>query len=60
MSDIKEDKYDFYALQVEWCLADYYNLNWNTRFTFNQWDNYFVGENGSSILFNILNKEDDK
>ena len=56
----KEDKYDFYALQVEWCLADYYNLNWNTRFTFNQWDNYFVGENGSSILFNILNKEDDK
>lgn len=60
MSDVKEDKYDFYALQVEWCLADYYNLNWNTRFTFNQWDNYFVGENGSTILFNILNKEDDK
>ena len=60
MDDIKEEKYDFYAMQVEWCLADYYSLNWNTRFSFSYRDNYCIGENGSTILFNILNKENDK
>lgn len=60
MINIKEDKYDFYAMQVEWCLSDYYSLNWNTRFGFNYRDNYYIGENGSTLLFNILNKENDK
>lgn len=60
INEIEKKDYDFYATQVEWCLSDYYSLNWNTRFSFNYRDNYYIGENGSTLLFNILNKENDK
>lgn len=60
INEIERKHYDFYAFQLEWCLKDYYSLNWNQRFKYGIEDNFFIAENGSTILFNILDKEKDK
>lgn len=60
LNEIEKNDYDFYATQVEWCLNDYYNLKWNKRYKFYNFDNYFITSNGSTILLNKSSKEEDK
>ena len=53
----RKNQYYCYAFQLEHCLIDYYSLNWSERYNYRPIDNYFITENGSTILFNVLSKE---
>ena len=57
MKNIRKNQYYCYAFQLERCLIDYYSLNWSERYNYGPIDNYFITEDGSTILFNVLSKE---
>lgn len=57
VDNMDDVRLDFYAMQIEWCLNDYFTLRWSDRFKVSVRDNIIITDNHSIILFNILKYE---